>query len=120
MLDWVATEGRRFRNTVIWSWEGWRAAWQSEKTLRQWSIVQALSVALACWLDITAAERALIIGLGFVLLAAELMNTGLEEVVDYLSTEIDARAKKAKDCGSAAVALCAIAGGAAWLVVLIG
>jgi len=77
-------------------------------------------VLLACVLDLETAERAVIIGLGFVLLAAELMNTGIEEVVDYLSTETDPRAKKAKDCASAAVALSAIAGGAAWLVVLIG
>jgi diacylglycerol kinase (ATP) len=47
------------------------------------------------------------------------MNTALEEVVDYLSTDRHPRAKKAKDCGSAAVALTAIAGGVAWLVVLI-
>jgi diacylglycerol kinase (ATP) len=54
------------------------------------------------------------------ILAAEVMNTALEEVVDYLSTDRDPRAKKAKDCGSAAVALTALAGGIAWLVVLIG
>jgi diacylglycerol kinase (ATP) len=41
-------------------------------------------------------------------------------VVDYLSREIDPRAKKAKDCGSAAVALAALAGGVAWGVILLG
>jgi len=120
MLQWLGAEGRRFLNTVIWSWQGWAAAWASEKTLRQWTLVQAASVALACWLDIEPGERALIIGLGFVLLAAELLNTAVEEAIDYLSLATDPRAKKAKDCGSAGVALAAIAGGAAWLVVLIG
>ena len=53
-------------------------------------------------------------------LAAELMNTGLEEAIDYISKADDPRAKKAKDCGSAAVALTALAGGVAWVVILIG
>ncbi len=67
------------------------------------------------------AERAaLILALGLLVLAMELMNTGLEEVVDYLSREIDPRAKKAKDCGSAAVALTALAGGVTWMVILLG
>ena len=79
-----------------------------------------LSALLAVTLDLTPGERALIWALGLLILAAELMNTGLEEVVDYLSRDTDPRAKKAKDCGSAAVALTAIAGGVAWVVILVG
>lgn len=116
----LVAEGRRFLNTCIWSWDGWRAAWASEKTLRQWTVVNGLSIGLSLWIDMTPAERALIWALGLLILAAELMNTGLEEVVDYISKDTDARAKKAKDCGSAAVALTALAGGVAWVVVLIG
>jgi diacylglycerol kinase (ATP) len=120
MRNMLTAELRRVANTVIWSWDGWRAAWATEKTLRQWSVVNVLSATLAFTLDLTPAERGLILALGLMLLAAELMNTGLEEVVDYLSRDTDPRAKKAKDCGSAAVALTAIAGGVAWAVVLTG
>ena len=120
MREILRSEGRRFANTVIWSWHGWRAAWASEKTLRQWSVVNVLSAGLAFSIEMTAAERGLILALGLLVLAAELMNTGLEEVVDYISKAEDPRAKKAKDCGSAAVALTAIAGGVAWVVILIG
>ena len=120
MKDVLTAELRRFANTVIWSWDGWRAAWATEKTLRQWTVVNVLSATLAFSLDLTPAERGLILALGLLVLAAELMNTGLEEVVDYLSRDTDPRAKKAKDCGSAAVALTAIAGGVAWVVILIG
>ena len=116
----IGAELRRVGNTCLWSWQGWAAAWASEKSLRQWTLVNVLS-AVACFLvEMTPAERALILALGLLILAAELMNTRLEEVVDYLSKDIDPRAKKAKDCGSAAVALTALAGGLAWLVVLIG
>jgi len=120
MRDILRAEARRFANTVIWSWQGWRAAWATEKTLRQWSLVNLASAALAFSIEMTAGQRGLILALGLLVLAAELMNTGLEEVVDYISKTEDPRAKKAKDCGSAAVALTAIAGGVAWLVILIG
>jgi diacylglycerol kinase (ATP) len=120
MRGLIGAEARRLANTVIWSWEGWRAAWATEKTLRQWTIANVLSATLAFSLDLSPAERALILALGLLVLAAELINTGLEEVVDYLSPEKDPRAKKAKDCGSACVALTAIAAGVAWMVVLVG
>lgn len=71
-------------------------------------------------LDLSTVERGLILALGMLVLAAELMNTGLEEAIDYISKSEDPRAKKAKDCGSAAVALTALAGGVAWVVILIG
>lgn len=120
MRDMIAAEARRLANTVIWSWDGWRAAWATEKTLRQWTIANAASAALAFSLDLTPGERALILALGLLVLAAELINTGLEEVVDMVSPGPDPRAKKAKDCGSACVALTAIAAGVAWVVVLVG
>jgi diacylglycerol kinase (ATP) len=113
-------EIQRLRNTARWSWQGWASAWAREKSLRQWAGVNALSVALSLMVDMTTGERALIYALGLLILAAELMNTAIEEVVDYISTDIDPRAKRAKDAGSAVVAVVALAGGAAWAVILIG
>lgn len=120
MRNLLAAEARRFANTVIWSWSGWRAAWATEKSLRQWTVLNILSAALAFSLNLTGAERALILGLGLLILAVELLNTGLEQAIDYISTQQDPRAKKAKDCGSAAVALTALAAGVAWAAILIG
>jgi diacylglycerol kinase (ATP) len=119
-MNMLRAEARRFWNTCVWSWQGWTAAWASEKTLRQWTLVNILSAALAFWLDLTPAERALILALGLLVLAAELLNTAIEETVNYLSTDRHPLAKKAKDCGSAGVALAALAGGVAWVVILIG
>ncbi len=120
MKQVMHAEMRRFVSTVVWSWAGWCAAWATEKTLRQWTVVNILSAALALTLPLTVGERATILALGLLVLAAELMNTGIEEVVDMITQDTDPRAKKAKDCGSAAVALTAIAGGVAWLVILVG
>lgn len=120
MLRWLSSEAKRFRNTVVWSWQGWCAAWASEKSLRQWTLAQAISATLALALPLSTAERALIVALGFVVLAAELGNTAIEGIVNRVSPETSDMARKAKDCGSAMVALAAIAAGAAWLVVLLG
>lgn len=119
-MEFLQSEARRFWNTVVWSWDGWRAAWASEKTLRQWTLVNAVSAALAFSLEMTPGERALILALGLLVLAAELLNTAIEEAVNYISTEQHPLARKAKDCGSAGVALAALAGGVAWVVVLAG
>lgn len=116
MSGFWAREGRRFVNNCIWSWQGWSAAWETENTLRQWTIVNGVSIGLTFVIPITPTEQMMIVALGLLVLAAELMNTAVEEVVDYLSEDIHPRAKKAKDAASAAVAMTALAGGAAWVM----
>ncbi|MFN4204267.1 MAG: diacylglycerol kinase [Tabrizicola sp.] len=120
MRQMLHAEARRLARTVIWSRDGFRAAWATEKTLRQWTLANVLSATLAFTLDLSPGERGLILALGLLVLAAELINTAIEEVVDMISPAPDPRAKKAKDCGSACVALAAIAAGVAWGVVLAG
>lgn len=120
MWNVLRLELRRFANTVTWSWQGWRAAWATQKSLRQWTLVNVISAALSFCVQMSAAERGLILALGVLVLAAELINTAIEQAIDYISEAKHPRAKMAKDCGSAAVALTAIAAGVAWLVILIG
>jgi len=57
---------------------------------------------------------------GIVVLAMECMNTAIERVVDDISVAQRDRARQAKDAGSAAVAISAIAVGVAWVCILIG
>ena len=75
---------------------------------------------LALWLPLEPGERALILALGVLVLAAELMNTAIERAIDYISTEQHEMARQAKDLASAAVAVTAIAVGVAWIVLLAG
>ena len=102
------------------SWWGVVATWQGEPSFKFWACVNAASATLALVLPLTGTERALILALGILILAAECLNTGIEHVVDHLSPEAHPLAKKAKDAGSAGVALAAIAAGVAWLCVLLG
>jgi diacylglycerol kinase (ATP) len=112
-------EWGRFRQRVIWSWAGWMECWRNEPSLKQWVWANVISVGFALMLDLTSAERALIIALGILVLAAEIMNTAIERTVDFVSDDQHPLAKQAKDAASAAVALTAIASGAAWLVILL-
>ena len=94
--------------------------WAKELSFRSWVWANLISAALALILPLTPAERALILALGVLVLAAELLNTAIEDAIDYISTEEHPLAKRAKDAGSAGVAVAAIAAGVAWLVILIG
>ncbi|KPQ07768.1 MAG: diacylglycerol kinase (ATP dependent) [Rhodobacteraceae bacterium HLUCCA12] len=118
MRAFLAEQCRRFGWTLIWSWRGWRAAWASERTLRQWSLANIVSAALAFALPLGGTERALILALGLLVLAAELLNTAIEETVNLVSTDEHPLAAKAKDCASAGVALTALAAGVAWAILL--
>lgn len=105
---------------MVWSLAGWRAAWASEETLPQWTLANAISAACALVIDLDGAERAAVIGFGLLILLAELLNTAVEETVNRIGYEDHPLSKRAKDIGSAAVAVTAIAAGLVWLAVLWG
>ncbi|MDP2519275.1 diacylglycerol kinase [Shimia thalassica] len=111
---------KRLRLRVIWSWAGVVLAWKEEHSFRSWVWANLVSGGLAFWLPLETAERALILALGVLVLAAELFNTAIERAVDYISEEPHPLAGQAKDAGSAAVAVTAVAAGVAWVVVLWG
>lgn len=109
----------RLRLRVVWSLAGWRDAWANEHSFRTWVWANGVSALLALVLPLTAGERALILSLGIMVLAVELINTAIERVVDYISEDQHPMAGRAKDAGSAGVAVAGLAAGVAWVVVLV-
>lgn len=109
---------KRLKWRCIWSWAGVNEAWSSEHSFRSWVWANVVSSGLALAL-LQGAELALILALGLLVLAAELMNTAIERTVDLITKEHHPLAKQAKDAGSAAVAITAIGAGIAWVVVLL-
>ncbi|NBQ27994.1 MAG: diacylglycerol kinase [Rhodobacteraceae bacterium] len=109
----------RFINRCVWSWQGWAHVWANEPSLKQWIVANCISTPLAIWLPLGAAETAILVAGGILVLAAECMNTAIERVVDDISRDIRDAAKFAKDAASAAVAITGIAVGAAWVIILI-
>ena len=103
-----------------WSWEGFAAAFKSEKAVRQECLVLLASVIFCVVVPMSTGERALVLVLPLIMLAVELLNTALEEVVNHISPDIHPMAKKAKDCGSAAAAVIGIAIAVTWALILLG
>lgn len=110
----------RVRQRAIWSWDGFVHVARTEGSLAQWLVANAVFATLAFILPLSAGERGMLLMGGVLVLAAECMNTAVERIVDDISTERREAAKQAKDCGSAAVAVTAIAVGIAWFCLIVG
>lgn len=106
----------RVMRAVQYSERGIRSAWRDEAAFRQELVLMILLAPLTLWLQLPQLDTALLLSLMGLVLVAELLNSGLEAVVDMTTTEFNVLAGKAKDCGSAAVfvALAMLCG--AWLV----
>lgn len=120
MWNFWVRQVTRVYNASIWSMAGVKATWATEMNFRQWTIANILSALLAFSLDLTGLERAVIIGFGLQILVAELANTAIETAVDRISLDDHPLSKKAKDIGSAVVALSAIIALIVWLLILVG
>ncbi len=94
---------RRLMNAMGYSYEGFKAAFKHEDAFRQEVFLTILLIPLALYLESSAVPRAMMISSLFLVLIAELLNSAVEAVVDRISIERHALAKRAKDIGSAAV-----------------
>ncbi|MFT4716626.1 MAG: diacylglycerol kinase (ATP) [Paracoccaceae bacterium] len=120
MVEFWKRQFTRVWNAGIWSMAGVKATWETEPNFRQWTLANILSATLAVSLDLSGLERAVIIGFGLMILVAELANTAIETTIDRFSTEQHPLSKKAKDIGSAVVALAAINALIVWLLIVFG
>ena len=109
----------KIKNRIVWSWYGFHHVAKTEGSLWQWIIANIISGSLTFLLPITFTQQAIILASGILILAAECLNTAIERIVDDISIKQRPAAKHAKDAGSAAVAITAIATGVAWLVIII-
>ena len=94
---------RRIINATFFSMAGFRAAWRDEAAFRQEALLCVVLIPAAFWLGRSAVERSLLIGSCLVVLIVELLNTGIENVVDRFGEERHRLSGQAKDLGSAAV-----------------
>ena len=109
----------KIKNRTVWSWYGFHHVAKTEGSLWQWIIANIISGSLTFLLPKTFTQQAMILAGGILILAAECLNTAIERIVDDISIKQSPAAKHAKDAGSAAVAITAIATGVAWLVIIV-
>ena len=101
-MRFITQELIKIKNRALWSWYGFSHIAKTEGSLWQWIIANLVSGSLTIFLPITYTQQALI----------------LAGVVDDISMDRRPAAKHAKDAGSAAVAITAIATGVAWAVII--
>ena len=94
---------RRIVNATFFSIAGLSAAWRSESAFRQELVLCVVLVPAGLWLGQNAVERALLVGTCLLVLVVELLNSGIEAVVDRVGEELHPLSGRAKDFGSAAV-----------------
>jgi diacylglycerol kinase (ATP) len=94
---------RRLMNACGYSLDGFKAAFKYEDAFRQEVFLAVVLIPLALYLEHEALHRILMIGSVLLMLIVELLNSAVEAVVDRVSIEQHALAKRAKDIASAAV-----------------
>ena len=106
----------RVLRAMTYSFQGIRAALKHEAAFRQEAALACIGTVLAFALPFTAMQRVILLGSMGLVLALELLNSGLEALVDLVSPEPHELAGRAKDMGSAAVFVGLCMAGGAWLV----
>ncbi len=111
----TAFSAGRIVRALRFSEKGIRSAWRDEAAFRQELVLMLVMGPLTLWLRLPRSDTVLLLAQMALVLVAELLNSGLEAVVDKTTPEFDALAAKAKDCGSAAVLVALLAFAGAWL-----
>lgn len=100
------------------SWHGLIDTFRSEAAFRQEIVLAIVVVALIFLLELTTVARVMLVATLGLVLITELLNTGIEAVVDRVGSDWHELSKKAKDAGSAAVTVSLAVHGATWAIVL--
>ena len=100
---------KRFLKSWKNSWDGLVNAYAHEQSLYIHAITSISAIIMGIILKITFNQWAIILISLVVVLAVELLNTGIEAVVDLITQEYHPLAKIAKDSGSAATFVSSIA-----------
>lgn len=108
----------RLNNATRYSLKGLKSTYQHEQAFRFEVRVLAVAIPLALWIAQSPLEFFLLIGSIFAVMVVELLNTGIEMVVDRIGVEHHELSGRAKDCGSAAVMLSIVMSSACWLVLI--
>ncbi|HEX2668539.1 MAG TPA: diacylglycerol kinase [Gammaproteobacteria bacterium] len=94
-------------------------AFLNEEAFRLEVLGSLVLVPLGIWLGQGGAEKALLAAAVIQVMIVEMLNTGIEVVVDRISTERHALSGLAKDIGSAAVMISLLLAATVWGCVLV-
>ncbi|PYF79202.1 diacylglycerol kinase [Marinomonas alcarazii] len=101
-----------------YSYQGFKAAFKYEAAVRQETTLILIMGPIALLSDSTGVEKAMLISTLLLVLIVELLNSGIEAVVDRVGDEYHELSGRAKDIGSAAVFVSLVALIASWSLIL--
>lgn len=115
-----ATGVSRLISALGFSIKGLRRAYLQETAFRQEVWLATVLIPIAIIVGNSGVERALLIASVLLLCIVELLNTGIEAVVDRIGAEYHDLAGFAKDVGSAAVLIALVQLVVVWFLVIQG
>jgi len=118
MADQGLTGLARIVKASAYSWQGLSAAWRHEAAFRQELCLSIVLIPLGLYLGENGVEKALLVASVMLLPLVEILNSAIEAVVDRGGLEHHELAGRAKDMGSAAVALAIALLLVVWILVL--
>jgi diacylglycerol kinase (ATP) len=107
-----------FLRSFAFAWNGARVAWQG-RNFRVQFCAALLVVALGLLLNITSVEWLAILILIGIVLSAEIFNTAIETLVNFVSPEVHPLAGKIKDLAAAAVLMVSFVSAIAGLIIFV-
>ena len=108
----------RLWHATGYSLQGLRAGW-GETAFRQEAIAAVVLLPLAVWIGRGWEQIALLAGSVVLVMIVELLNTGIETVVDRIGPDWHDLSKRAKDMGSAAVLLALLLALGIWTAAIV-
>lgn len=111
---------KRIVSATGYSIHGMGFAWKNEAAFRQEIILLLVLVPFGIWLGSNGVERALLVGSCFIVIIVELLNSGIEAVIDRIGADYHKLSGAAKDLGSAAVFFSLVLVVVTWTTVLWG
>jgi diacylglycerol kinase (ATP) len=108
---------RRLLNAFRYTFAGFRAAWLNEEAFREEIIIAIFVVPLGLWLGTSGTQRAILVGIYFLIPLTELINSAIEAIVDRMGPERHELSGRAKDLGSAAVFLSICIALIVWIII---
>lgn len=109
----------RVLHATKYSMQGLKAAWIHEAAFRQELVLLISMSFVTLFLPVSILEQLALIGVFFIVLIAELINSAIEAVVDKTGSEWHELSGRAKDIGSAAVFVALVFAALTWSMILL-
>ncbi len=110
---------KRVVKALFYSFDGLTSTFKHEAAFRQEAILAAVLIPLSFFMGLSLVEHLILVASILLVLIVELLNSGIESVVDDISLRNRPLAKRAKDMGSAAVLISLLNCFICWFAVIL-